>query len=162
MSYENEQMIDKRIGDMLTKKMNEPAVSPDFVERMTVLAAGIEQGRAAEEALADKNRTLNGAESLDLCARSVVGRLMLTQTPPKGVSVDMMVSQLKNQPRFREAVSGPREGVLYELRTGEIFRRINTFVPAGGGKLIEDQPADPEAGTPEVKAPQIGSKNRLP
>lgn len=159
MSYENEQMIDKRIGDMLTKKMNEPAVSPDFMERMVQRAKGIEQGRAAEEALADKNRTLNGAESLDLCARSVVGRLMLTQTPPKGVSVDMMVSQLKNQPRFREAVSGPREGVLYELRTGEIFRRITGKKPevsaSAGQRTVE-------AGTPEVKAPQIGSKNRLP
>lgn len=156
MSYENEQMIDRRISDMLNKKMEEPAVSPDFVERMTVRAAGIEQGRAAERTLADTRKPLSSAESLDLCAKSVVGRLMLTQTPPKGVSLDMMVGQLKNQPRFREAASGSREGILYGLRTGEIFRQIAGRKPAAGA---DARARTAEKDAPEVKAP---GKKMLP
>lgn len=159
MSYENEQMVDRRISEMLNKKMNEPAVSPDFVERMTVRAAGIEQGRAAEKVLADTRKTLSGAESLDLCAKSVVGRLMMTQTPPKGVSVDMMVGQLKNQPRFREIASGSRENVLHGLRTGEIFRQIAGKKPEAAADARQRAA---ETAKKEIKTPNIGSKNRLP
>ncbi len=161
MSYENERLLDQRISEMLTKAADEPSVSDALVERWAVRAAGIERGRAAERTLADTGTALTAAQQTDLAASGVIGRLMLNQMPPKGVTLDMMETQLKAQPTFRAAAQGSREQVVRDLRSGAVFRRIagNRAPEAGAADAQRTRTAGPD--TPEKKAPSIDKNDRV-
>ena len=124
MSYENEAMTDRKLAEKLREAMNEPTVPSGLVERWAARAGGIERGRAAERQLADTRQPLTPAEQADLAAACVVGRMMTAQMPPQGVTAEMLEEQLKAQPVFADAVRQPRERLVREIRTGEIFGRL--------------------------------------
>ena len=121
---------DKDIAALLTEHMQEPSVPEEFVDRWAVRAEAILAGREAEKALADPSVALDAAQTADLAAKSVVGRMMLNRMPPKGVTGEQMTEQLREMPSFRMQTAKPRSRLLYDIRTGEIVRSTVKSTPA--------------------------------
>lgn len=142
-------LTDEQIKSKLTEALNEPTVSPAFVERMVARANGITRGREAE-------KTLNGSAELpreqkeDLLARALIGRLMLRQIPPEGATVEAMEQQLKSLPDFQALAEKPANKLLNDLKNGR------AILSAAG----LDEKKGPDVPAEQLKAPEIAVPQR--
>lgn len=152
-----EDPLDLEITKLLAERMDEPSVPSEFVDRWVTRASAILDGQEAEKKLGDQGVSLDREETIDLTARSVVGRMMLNQMPPKGVTGQVMVDQLKGLPAFRMQTDKPRNRLMYDIRSGEILRSTVKNTPkartaaAGrnGPEAMKDAPKDPSVEAPK-------------
>ena len=139
------ELTNSEIRKKFEEALDEPKVSTDFVETMVTRANAITAGREAEKKLAG---ALTPEEKCLYTAQSVVGRLMMTNKPPRGATVEGMTEQLEKSDKFRSMV-GKTPDILGELRNGSFIRK---FAPAG-------TPAAAEAAAPEKSAAKNGPEN---
>ena len=148
---------ERMIKEKLTAAMNEPTVSAEFVERMVVRANAITRGREAEKQLSVLSADAAPEEKLDLTAQGAVGRLMLSQKPPHGVTVEQMTDQLKANGAFRAFAEEPADRVLHDLKSGDFIRRVTAPARQSTHEAPEAAPA-PVREAPVRTAPELGPK----
>lgn len=153
----NEMINETAIKEKITEAMREPSVSAEFVERMVVRADAITRGREAEKKLAADGDRLAADAKKDLAAAGVIGRVMQTQKPPRGVTVDVMTESLKAQPSFAAFAAAPAANILHSLQTGTFSRALTGSVPQHAPAADADKKLT--VSDPELKAPSIGAKS---
>lgn len=129
-------ITDEMIREKLTEALDEPSVPPALVEQNVVRASAITAGRDAEKQLEAMAGHAGDGNTVDLAAKCLIGRLMMTKKPPMGVTVPQMTDQLKSKSSFIRLVSGEPGEVLHEIRSGELLQKlagnIRAAAPAAG------------------------------
>lgn len=149
------ELTNSEIKKKFEEALNEPTGSHDFVEAMVTRANAITVGREAEKKLAGE---YDPKDKYKYASQSVVGRLMMTNKPPRGVTLDEMTSQLENAEEFRELVEQTPD-LVHDLKNGNFIKKFNpnkeNTLSAGNGTpslgKAKNAPADPE-----INAPSIG------
>lgn len=142
-------LTDEQIKSKLTEALNEPTVSPTFVERMVARVNGITRGREAEKTLSE-DPALTDDRKEDLLARAMVGRLMLHQVPPEGIAPEAMEQQMKTLPDFRALAEKPVRQLLNDLKNGHAILHA-------AGPEKKPVPGNP---TEQLKNPELSVPHR--
>lgn len=130
-------MDERYFKEKLTAAMAEPKAPETLIRRTVVRVNAVREGMAAEETLLRQGSALAAADRGILAARSVVGRLMQSVSPPDGVSGEMMAQQLMEKPAFRKLADLPADRLLDDLRHG----RVNKALSASAGSAGKSAPA---------------------
>ena len=137
----------ERNAARLKEALNEPEIDPGFVGELVVRMGAIENGRKAEQALAER-KDLTAEEKTRYAAEGLVGRLMMTRKPPKSVTTEAMTGQLTDSEKFRKLTERPASRLAEELKNGSLIRELGA--PAAGRKQ--------EAPAAQVTAAKAGAK----
>ncbi len=150
----------ERNAARLKEALNEPEIAPGFVEELVVRMGAIENGRKAEQTLAERS-DLTAAEKTQCAAEGLVGRLMMTRKPPKNVTAEAMTGQLTGSEKFRQLTDRPASRLAEELKNGSLIRELGTPAKAAA-KAAAKAPAKAEAKTekggpedPSLRTPNV-------
>ena len=142
-------ITDEMIKKKLTEALAEPAVPQALVEQNVVRAQAITAGREAEKRLETMPELADAAETVDLAAKSLVGRLMMTRKPPMGVTAPQMTDRLKSESGFVRLASGKPGEILHMIRSGELLQKL-----AGSARNA----ASPDAPKAAIRTPEPPKK----
>ena len=150
------ELTNSEIKAKLAEALDEPDVSPEFVETMVTRAKAISAGREAEKKLAEP---LGTKEKYHYTAQSVVGRLMMTTKPPHSATAEGMTDQLEKSDKFRSMVEETPD-ILGELKNGKFIKK---FAPISESAYAEKNSPERSAvksapEDPEINAPSIGPR----
>ena len=115
-------MTEEAIKQNITNAFGAPPPSQQLVERTVQRGLAIENGRAAERALA-AGTELTRAEVVRYTAQGVVGRVMLNQRMPAGVTAAEMAQSLAENEKFASAVPQSPEKALSQVRSGSLIKK---------------------------------------
>lgn len=136
-------MSEATIKQKLADALQEPGAGAALVARTVTRARALTEGREAERLLAQQSGP--GPETAALTAKALVGRLMLTNEPPDGVTPEQMTAQLLADPRFAGMEKAEPARILNELKSGALIR---SFAP-------EEPTRSPHPEDPQRKAPLL-------
>ena len=115
-------MTEEAIKQNITNAFGAPPPSQQLVERTVQRGLAIENGRAAEKELA-AGAELTRDEVVRYTAQSVVGRVMLNQRMPAGVTAAEMAQSLAENEKFASAVPQSPEKALSQVRSGSLIKK---------------------------------------
>ncbi len=115
-------MTEEAIKQNITNAFGAPPPSQQLVERTVQRGMAIENGRAAEKELA-AGAELTRDEVVRYTAQSVVGRVMLNQRMPAGVTAAEMAQSLAENEKFASSVPQSPEKALSQVRSGSLIKK---------------------------------------
>lgn len=148
-----------RVAGRIGAALEEPSVSPAFVNRMIARVNAITRGREAEAKLLSHGFA-SEEEKISLAAESVVGRLMLTGKPPANVPVSELAGELSRYESFRAAASVPPEKIVADLNNGILIRTTAEKERKAAAPAASAPCRAAEAAGTEIAAPTLGAKQR--